>query len=223
MHVVCREHLVFLVFILSPISFATLCFSIFFPTSIKGFVLAERCHFQSLGHQAVRIMFTAKRTAMVKVGILVLLLWWCRRVLLGVLWDNATLHFSASISNDIYEFFLNILCFSCATVFQDVCIKQCFIRFHVMKRVENINIILVSFVVLSNALAILLYSSFISIAMHYYQIAVILPLKFKQFFFLDFLIKLYTETFMIWEKKLFLDCTFDIFVYRNRVFKFKNC
>lgn len=65
-----------------------------------------------------------------------------------------------------------------------------------MKRVENINII--SFVVLSNALAILLYSSFISIAMHYYQIAVILPLKFKQFFFfLDFLIKFYTETFMI--------------------------
>lgn len=112
LHVVCREHLVFLVFILSPISFATLYFSIFFPTSIKGFVLAERCHLQSLGHQAVRIMFTAKRTAMVKVGILVLLLWWYRRVLLGVLWDNATLHFSASISN-IYEFFFNILCFSC--------------------------------------------------------------------------------------------------------------
>lgn len=91
--------------------------------------------------------------------------------------------------------------FRVATVFQDVCIKQCFIRFHVMKRVENINII--SFVVLSNALAILLYSSFISIAMHYYQIAVILPLKFKQFFFLDFLIKLYTETFMIWVKNFF--------------------
>lgn len=181
MHVVCREHLVFLVFILSPISFATLYFSMFFPTSIEGFVLAERCHLQSLGHQAVRIMFTAKRTAMVKVGILVLLLWWGRRVLFGVLWDNATLHFSASISNDIYGFFLNILCFSCSTEFRDVCIKQCFIRFHVMKRVENINMI--SFVVLSNALAIILYSSFISIAMHYYQITVFLPVKFKHFFF----------------------------------------
>lgn len=92
-----------------------------------------------------------------------------------------------------------------------------------MKRVENINIILVSFVVLSNALAILLYSSFISIAMHYYQIVVILPLKFKQFFFFRFSYKIIYRNFYDMRKKLFLDCTFDIFVYRNRVFKFKNC
>lgn len=121
--------------------------------------------------------------------------------------------------------FMNFLkisyAFRVATVFQDVCIKQCFIRFHVMKRVENFNII--SFVVLSNALAILLYSSFISIAMHCYQIAVILPLKFKQFIFFRFSYKIIYRNFYDMRKKLFLDCTFDIFVYRNRVFKFKNC
>lgn len=95
------------------------------------------------------------------------------------------------------NFFLNILCFSCCNSISGCLHKTLFHK----KRVENINII--SFVVLSNALAILLYSSFISIAMHYYQIAVILPLKIKQLFFLDFLIKLYTETFMIWEKNFF--------------------
>lgn len=119
------------------------------------------------------------------------------------------------------NFFLISYAFRVATVFQDVCIKHCFIRVHIMKRVENINII--SFVVLSNALAILLYSSFISIAMHYYQIAVILPLKIKQFFFFRFSYKIIYRNFYDMRKKLFLDCTFDIFVYRNRVFKFKNC